>query len=54
MSERMKSRAWGRTTDVPSYNTFEHVSNKFGRQHTKAPLAVALSPFMSLLYPPNP
>ena len=26
----------------------------FGRQHTKAPLAAALSPFVSLLYPPNP
>ena len=24
------------------------------RQHTKAPLAAALSPFVSLLYPPNP
>ena len=27
--------------------------SKLGRQHTKAPLAAALSPFMSLLYPPN-
>ena len=31
-----------------------HVNRKFGLQHTKAPLAAALSPFMSLLYPPNP
>ena len=30
------------------------MSNKFGRQQTKAPLAAALSPFMILLYPPNP
>ena len=30
------------------------VNSKLGRQHTKAPLAAALSPFMSLLYPPNP
>ena len=43
-----------RTTDVPSYNIFQHVNNKFGRKHTKVPLAAALSPFMILLYPPNP
>ena len=44
-----------RTTDVPSYNTyFTHVNSKLGRQHTKAPLAAPLSPFMILLYPPNP
>ena len=44
-----------RTTDVPSYNTyFKHVNSKLWRQHTKAPLAAAFSPFMSLLYPPNP
>ena len=30
------------------------MNSKLGRQHTKAPLAAALSPFMSLLYPPNP
>ena len=30
-----------------------HELSKLGRQHTKAPLAAALSPFMSLLYPPN-
>ena len=53
MSERMKS-VYERTTDVPSYNIFLHVNSKFRRQHTKAPQAVALSPFMSLLYPPNP
>ena len=40
-----------RTTDAPSYNTFLHVNSKFGRQHTKALLLAALSPFMSLLYP---
>ena len=44
-----------KTTDVPSYNTyFKHVNSKLWRQHTKAPLAAAFSPFMSLLYPPNP
>jgi len=30
------------------------VNSNLGRQHTKAPLAAALSPFVSLLYPPNP
>ena len=30
------------------------MNSKLGRQHTKAPLAAALSPFVSLLYPPNP
>ena len=30
------------------------MNSKLGRQHTKAPLAAALSPFLSLLYPPNP
>ena len=30
------------------------MNSKHGRQHTKAPLAAALSPFVSLLYPPNP
>ena len=30
------------------------MNSKLGRHHTKAPLAGALSPFMSLLYPPNP
>ena len=30
------------------------MNSKLWRQHTKAPLAAALSPFMSLLYPPNP
>ena len=30
------------------------MNSKRGRQHTKAPLAAALSPFMSLLYPPTP
>ena len=29
------------------------LNSKLGRQHTKAPLAAALSPFMSLLYPPK-
>ena len=42
------------TTDVPAYNTFQHVNSKLGPQHTKAALAAALSPIMSLLYPPNP
>ena len=28
--------------------------SKPGRQHAKAPLATALSPFMSLLYPTQP
>ena len=43
-----------RTTGVPSYNIFQRVNSKLGRQHTKAPLAATLSPFMSLLYPPSP
>ena len=30
------------------------MNSTLGRQHTKAPLAAALSPFMSLLYPPTP
>ena len=30
------------------------MNSKRGRQHTKGPLAAALSPFVSLLYPPNP
>ena len=33
---------------------FNTVNRELGRQHTKAPLAAALSPFMSLLYPANP
>ena len=36
-----------RTTDVPS-------NSNLGCQHTKAPGAAALSPFMNVLYPPNP
>ena len=56
--EKMNEMKWRvvdeRTADVPSYNTFEHVNGKLGRQHTKAPLAAALSPFVSLPYPPNP
>ena len=32
----------------------ETTTDVLGRLHTKAPLAAALSPFMSLLYPPNP
>ena len=30
------------------------MNSKLWRQHTKAPLTAALSPFMSLLCPPNP
>ena len=30
------------------------MNSKLGRQQTKVPLAAALSPFISLLYPPNP
>ena len=30
------------------------MNSKLGRQHTKVPLAAALSPFVSLLYPPDP
>ena len=36
-----------RTTDVPS-------NSNLGCQHTKAPAAAALSPFMNVLYPPYP
>ena len=40
-------------------NIFQDIFNnmfnsKLGRQDTKAPLVTAISPFMSLLYPPNP
>ena len=30
------------------------MNTKLGRQHTKAPRATALSPFVSLIFPPNP
>ena len=52
---RKESRMRGQQT-YPVYKyilTCEQYS-KLGRQHTKAPLAAALCPFMSLLYPPNP
>ena len=58
MNEWMKRNEWRvvdqRTTDVPSlqYIFNMHVNSKLGRQHTKAPLAAALSPFMSWLYHP--
>ena len=53
MNEWMKSRVWedNRRTLL---QYILHVNSKFGRQHTKAPLAAALSPFMILLYPPKP
>ena len=35
----------------PLYNISENVNSKIGRQHTRAPLAAAISPFMSLLRP---
>ena len=53
MSERMKSRVWEDNRRA-LLQYILHVNSKFGRQHTKAPLAAVLSPFMSLLYPPNP
>ena len=49
----MKSRALEDNSRVLLQHIL-HVNSKFGRQHTKAPLAAAVSPFMSLLYPPNP
>ena len=57
-SVEMKWMKWRvvdeKTIDVPSYNTFKYLNGKLERQHTKAPLTAALSPFMGLLYPPNP
>ena len=53
MSERMKSRVWENNRRT-LLQYILHVNSKVGRQHTKAPLAAALSPFMSLLHPPNP
>ena len=48
-----ESRGWEdiRRTLLQS---FSHVNSKLGRQHTKAPLAAALSSFKSLPYPPSP
>ena len=44
-----------RTTDVSSLRYIhENVNSKHGCQNIKAPPAATLSPFMSLLYPPNP
>ena len=40
-----------RITDLPSFLTCLTV--ELGRQHTKAPLAATVSPFMSLMHPPN-
>ena len=47
-NEWMKSRAWEDNSRVLLQYSL-HVNRKFGRQYTKAPLAAALSPFMSLL-----
>ena len=44
---RMKSRGW-------EENKRAHVNSKLGGQHTKAPLAATLNPFMSLQHPLNP
>ena len=52
--ERMKSRGWEDNRRALFTIHFSHVNSKLGRQHTKLPLAAALSPFKSLLYQPNP
>ena len=54
MNVRMKSRGWEDNRRTPFYNTFQHVNSTLGHQHTKAPMAATLSPFMCLQYPPNP
>ena len=47
-NERRKERLMDkRTTDVPS-------NSKLGRQHTKAPEAAGISPFMNFLLPTQP
>ena len=43
-----------RTTDVPSLQYLNTFNSKLGRQHTKSPLVAAITPLMSLLYPPCP
>ena len=53
ISERIKSRVWEDNRRA-LLQYILYVNSKVGRQHTKVPLAAALSPFMSLLYPPNP
>ena len=43
-----------RVTDLPSLQyVLTCLTVELGRQHTKAPLAATISPFMSLLHPPN-
>ena len=58
MNERrewMKSRGWeDNIRTLLQYILILGHQYILGRQHTKAPLAAALSPIMSLLYPPNP
>ena len=48
----MKSRGWEDNRQALLHNMW--TVYKLGRQHAKAPLASALSPFMSLLYRPKP
>ena len=38
----------------PLYKIYQHVNSKLGRQLTRAPLAAAISAFISLLYQPSP
>ena len=49
-----ESRGWEENRRTLLQYILTCQNSKLGRQHTKAPLAAALSPFMSLLYPPNP
>ena len=52
-SEKMKSRGWEDNRRALLHNMWTEMY-KLGCQHTKAPLAATLSPFVSLLYPPKP
>ena len=54
ISEWMNEEPWMRGQQTCPLTIHFNMNTKLGRQHTKAPLEAALSPFMSFLYPPNP
>lgn len=45
----MLFRGIGENKTCPLYIIYEHVIRKLGRQHTRAPVAAAISPFKTLL-----
>ena len=54
LNEWMKSRGWeDNRRALFTIHFFKHVNSKLARQHTKAPLAAALSPFISLITAPT-